>query len=334
MKIQQIPKKIIEWVNNINQRQWFLASIITSTVGIWFPLILPFLGVYFHLVSVDSTTGEKELTFLGWILTIITVLWSFLSTIAQKYSEKVNFNTNSKDEVKGRLITPLKASFYTLCNLKLNTLIKKIKEAKAGTFTLEGSLVEKPCVQLEETSRQIAFAVSEILTEKAHNIRPDDLYISIYYNFPLEGEKWVLADKYGEIKGLSVDELVDENTLFSKLINNKKEHIYFYNSKQKAYEEGMYLPDQDEEYDKKKNLLGSILCYKRTFKSVNSENLIQCVICISTNRKYMLKKPSEDAIANFIKYMDTVLLKEFSVRIGIELCLHYLHRLSKKAEDT
>lgn len=321
-------EKILNWFHSVNQRQWFICSIITSTVGLWYQLVLTYLGPQLKLVAIN-TTGQRELTFGGWALTIVTATWSIMSFASQRYAEQSNFKSSSAIESKEKLTTPLRTAYSALCKLKLSSLLKEIREEiQNNQYTMQ-NIPETPCKQLEEISTQIANALSSVLTVKNHNMKPEDFYVAIYYNFPREGDRWSLAHKHDVIKGLSTSDLIKSETSFTTLLNNSQSSILFFNKKQDGYLKKQYLPDNDDKYNAKtKELLGSILCYKKTFKAENMD-LIQCVICVSTYSKYMLKDPTQEMEDNMLKYMEDVLFQEFSLRIGIELCLDYIIGLSK-----
>lgn len=168
----------------------------------------------------------------------------------------------------------------------------------------------------------------KLLTQKEYNIREDELYVSLYYNFPLEDNEWKLADSLSPEKGLSINELMDEKSTFSMTLKSKSA-FEFFNSKEQARKSERYIKDEEDRLDENNELKGSIACYKINIMETNKK-LIQAVLSITTYNKKFVNSDDKKKIDNVKFNMDEYILKPFIKRIKIELCLLYLSELYEK----
>ncbi len=165
----------------------------------------------------------------------------------------------------------------------------------------------------------------KLLYQKEYSINSDELYISLYYNFPMENNVWRQADSLSPEKGLTIDELMDEKSTFSKVLSSK-EPFLFYNSKEQARKLDSYIRDGEDRINENDELKGSIACYRIVVKEEKQE-LIKAVLSITTYNKRFVSSDNKKIINNVKFNMDEYIFKPFIKRIDIELCLLYLATL-------
>lgn len=311
--------KLHEWV----QRKWLIVSILISTSSIWFSLILNFWGEQLRLIS-TTPDKKKQLTALGLILTMVVVGFSCVLVMAQRYYEYSKLN-NNKDKRKLYILESIDAETNRICDSKYITLKKKIWKIKNGKTTNIPQIVSNPCEQLKHILDKMSNCLCKLLSQKEYDINQEELYISLHYNFPMENECWMKADSLTPEQGLTIDELRDSKTTFSKALISK-EPLLFYNSKEQARKHDSYISDENDKIDENDELKGSIACYRITVKEGKQE-LIKAVLSITTyNKKFV--NSNDNKIINNVKYnVDKFILKTFIKRINIELCLLYLAAL-------
>ena len=167
-----------------------------------------------------------------------------------------------------------------------------------------------------------------MLSQNNHRIDKNEICVSVAYNFPQENStvwKWVnMRDE----KGLTIEELSSPETTFQYLLNNanEKSPFVFLNSKQKAYLERHYIPDQEDCRNEEGNLLGSIACYRLSLKKSDTV-YVSDILSISTYNKQFVSVDDETVDASENSRINAVkenirknILPEFAHRINIELC--------------
>jgi hypothetical protein len=124
---------------------------------------------------------------------------------------------------------------------------------------------------------------------------------------------------------------LDKNSTFKKILNSK-EDLIFWNSKEDARKAEEYLADEEDQYDDKKNLKGSIACYKIQIIHQN-QVYINAIISFVTYSKKFVNKDDEKAI-NTVKYnIKQSILSVYKKRLSIELCLLYLLKLNEIQQE-
>lgn len=320
--IKKLLIKIHEWI----QKQWCIVSILIYTSSIWFSLILNFFGEILKL-TITNKDGKKEFTFLGIILTVGITLFSFLVVIAQRYYEYSKLNTDI-DKRKLYVLEEVDRQINKICDNKYITLKKKIWNIKNNDTLEIPEIISNPCEQLKHIIEKINNCLCELLRRNENNINESELYITLYYNFPMEGDIWKKADSISPEKGLDIKELLTENSTFSRVLKSKKAFL-FYNSKEQARKIDSYISDGEDQIDEKHELKGSIACYKIIIEESGQE-LIKAVLSISTYNKKFVNDNNDKIIDNVKFNMDEYVLKPFVKRIRRELCLLYLSVLYNK----
>lgn len=326
MKLIKWLKKFLidlhEWV----QKQWLIVSVLMSTSSIWFSLILNFGGEKLYLISIDAS-GKKQFTTLGALLTGFVVVFSCLLAMAQRYYEYSKLN-NDRDKRKLFVLENVDMETNRICDNKYITLKKRLWKIKNGEIVDSPQIISNPCEQLKHILEKMNNCLCKLLCQKEYTINSDELYISLYYNFPMEDDIWRQADSLSPEKGLTIDELLDEKSTFSKVLISK-EPLLFYNSKEQARKQDSYIRDGEDRVDENDELRGSIACCRIVVKE-NKQELIKAVLSITTYNKKFVNSDNKRAIDNVKYNMDEFILKTFIKRIDIELCLLYLAQLYKK----
>lgn len=317
--------RLHEWV----QKKWLIVSIIMSTSSVWFSLILNFFGEELNLIATD-TNGKRQFTVSGIILTVIVVFFSCLLVMAQRYYEYDKLN-NDRDKRKLFILENVDLETNRICDNKFITLKKKIWKIKNGKDIEFPQIVSKPCEQLKHILEKMNNCMCKLLSQNEYAIQSNELYISLYYNFPLEDSVWRQADSLSPEKGLTINELLDEKSTFSNVLNEKGAFV-FYNSKEQARKQEKYIKDGEDRVNENDELKGSIACYRLSVKEQNHE-LIRAVLSITTYNKKFVNSDERKIIENVKYNMDEYILKPFVKRLDIELCLLYLATLYDSETD-
>lgn len=317
--LKKLLIRLHEWV----QKKWLIVSVLMSTSSIWFSLILSFWGEKLHFIVTDAS-GKRQFTFLGAILTILVVGFSCLLAMAQRYYEYSKLN-NDKDKRKLVVLENVDIETNKICDNKYITLKKRLWKIKNGEIVDIPQIVSNPCEQLKHILDKMNNCLCKLLYQKEYSINSDELYISLYYNFPMENNVWKQADSLSPEKGLTIDELMDEKSTFSKVLSSK-EPFLFYNSKEQARKLDSYIRDGEDRINENDELKGSIACYRIVVKEEKQE-LIKAVLSITTYNKSFVSSDNKKIINNVKFNMDEYIFKPFIKRIDIELCLLYLATL-------
>lgn len=323
--VRWVKKTLIrlhEWV----QKQWLIVSILMSTSSIWFSLILSFWGEKLSLIETD-TNGKRQFTFWGIVLTVLIVGFSFLLVMAQRYYEYSKLNTD-KDRRKLFILEHVDIETNKICDNKYITLKKRLFEIKKGHVKEFPQIVSNPCEQLKHITEKMNNCLCQLLSQNEYNINENELYISLYYNFPMEDEIWRQTDSIAPERGLGISELINEKSTFSKVLKSK-EPFLFYNSKEQARKTDSYIRDGEDRLNENNELKGSIACY-RISTNESGQELIKAVLSITTYNKKFVNSDNKKIIDNVKFNMDEYILKPFIKRIDIELCLLYLSVLYNK----
>lgn len=322
-KIHTIVRNFLLGVHSINQKGWAIFSFIHTLSGVWYSLILSFFGEKWHLVK--SINNHRELSSTGLFFAILFFGWTFLYAVSQRYYEYNERNSGVYEPSDGeKLLNVVNLSFSQTCNSKKMMLLKSIKEQRDNGE----NDIYKPCQQLELLSKQLSECLSRLFTQKDYNIRPNDISVRIFYNFPLENpDIWKEADNNSSNSSLPIEKLLEHGTTFHYTLFGSKNSI-FYNSKEEAKKNEHYIPVENDQYDSHGNLMGSIACYKIT-ENIYGTPIIRMMICISSYSKKFLKCKKEDEYrAN--ENIKSFVIDEFGRRISIELASVYKQLLTNK----
>lgn len=323
----QIKKMLIE-INRINQKQWLIFSILTTTCGIWFSFVLTFFGSRLYLTKIDES-GNTSLTVLGFILTIITIGWSLLSLIAQRYCDYLTKNSGISQENFGNIETlygTLNMSSTSIIEqgvLEKLTYVEKLLESKGEECII--TPIKKPCNTLKNITSEMVKVLSKLLTYKEYNIRERDLHVNIYYNFPQENQdKWHKTHSAKQEKGLKIEELLKPNSTFFQALNSPQHYVY-YNDKKYANSENHYIIDSEDD----RNLNGSIACYLYDVTK-NDKTYIRFMITVASYGKRFSKVDSKDENENIALNLKRSVFPEYEVLIKSALVDLYITHLDKK----
>lgn len=247
--------------------------------------------------------------------------------MAQRYYEYSKLNTD-KDRRKLFILEHVDIETNKICDNKYITLKKKLFEIKKGHVKEFPQIVSNPCEQLKHITEKMNNCLCQLLSQNEYNINENELYISLYYNFPMEDEIWRQTDSIAPERGLGISELINEKSTFSKVLKSK-EPFLFYNSKEQARKTDSYISDGEDRLNENNELKGSIACY-RIATNESGQELIKAVLSITTYNKKFVNIDNKKIIDNVKFNMDEYILKPFIKRIDIELCLLYLSVLYNK----
>lgn len=174
-KLEKAIKKFLLKINAFNQKQWFAVSLFTTTAGIWFSLVLNFWGNDLNLIYYEN--NQVKFTLLGIILTLVTISWSLISMMAQRYNEYHNSNLGIDIDLVSKTETiyeTVENSITSINEKNVSEKIAYVDEIKkiGGNFP---EIYVKPCVELNAIIVQMREVLSKLLTTKKHNIRTKTL---------------------------------------------------------------------------------------------------------------------------------------------------------------
>lgn len=304
------------------ESKWLLVSLISTCASIWYAFILAYCGNFWglkHLIEVNGVS-QTRLTIPGYIISFLTIFWSFLTLCAERYY-KTRYSDSIEDlEATNYIFSCIDSRIVSICDNKYKTLLGFIKSIEKGEVKPK-PIISKPCSQLNVISSQLVECLRDLLQQNGAKIALNDLYISIIYKFNRDNE-WKLAESNFPERGLSVKEVTTLNgTTFQYLLSQQNNYV-FYNDKTIAKKEERYFPDDKDVKDSNGNLQGSILCY-RLKCTKEGKDYITAVISITTYENKLIvssKKDEKVILNNIIQYI----IKPFENRIRIELCLAYL----------
>lgn len=310
--------KFHEWIN----KRVFLLSFILTTSSLWYSLIIGFFGEYLRLIYIDN--GVKKFTIIGGVFTIFFVLFSLLNAISQRYYEYKKLNNDSTKR-KLYLMEQIDVSINKICENKYKTLMKILLDVTSKKIS-PPLITTRPDEQIKQIIDEMCSCISVLLSDIKYRIKENELYISLYYNFPKEDiDKWYIADSVFADKGESFESLISNNksTLY-ELLNNPS-FFLFYNSKEQATRKLHYIPDNEDKRNDNGELKGSIACYEIIIDKNNE--FIKAVLSISTYSKRFINSDNETILNNVEYNLQEYVLDVFKKRLNIELCLLYINHL-------
>ncbi len=336
--------KLMERAYKALERSWIFTTFVIKCSAVWYSLILTFFGNGW-LININAE-GEKRLTILGLILSLLLLIVNICVPIIEKYHERHNSKKEEYDAaiLKSEFLSSINQSVNSVCHAKLSNQIKKIIAVTEGEINAP-EIYTEPCEQLQKILDKLSGNLCDLVSNSANKLTTNDISINLMYNFPkVNNEKWIYADT-SDANILPIDRIVKENSTFKYLLESEEPYV-FYNSKQKALENKHYIKDR---LDKTSNgkLLGSIACFLLEYGN-DSGVYIRAVLTIMTHRKQiiyekafydeptkgMTPEQSIQAASNRLGLnIDENLIDNYSKRIGIELCNYYMQFLRKKADE-
>ncbi|WP_141694220.1 hypothetical protein [Desulfosporosinus sp. BG] len=317
-----LKEKLIS-IHKWNQERWLIVSVITSTVSIWFSLILTFWGEPLNLISVFN--NKRIFTWLGLILTCIAVFFSLLFAVAQKCYEYQELN-NNKDKMKLKVLQTIDNTTNEIYDRKYITLLEQIASI-TNNIIKAPKIITKPKEQLKQIIKCLNESLCKILTYNDYKINNNEMYVCLHYNFPRQSEEWYLSESLFSERNISTDELLSNSSTFKQIINSREDLIFF-NSKEDARKQNKYIQDEEDQYDENHNLKGSIACYKIQI-IFHSIVYINAIISFVTYSKKFVNTDDRKSI-DIVKYnIKENILSVFKKRFNIELCLLYIMKLNE-----
>lgn len=311
-------------------KHWLIYLLIVRLSAIWFSLVFTYLGEPWHLTKITDV-GSKQPTILGWIATAVIFSIIIIGEIAVHIEGSVY---DVKYYERGYVaLGKLRSRINRICQTKKQTLLLLLKDIKSSKKTSQigniPQIISNPRKQLETIVVEMANCLADFLSESTgRRWQPSDLFVSIAYEFPCEGNEWHWAT---EEQGLSLCELLEANdpqtglSTFSYILSVNSNSVFF-NSKEEALKDKKYVKDGLDETDNEGHLCGSIACFKRALKK-DDKIYIRYVLTITSYSRQFVTDNSVDAIDNTKHNMRELVLSDFFERINVELCLLYLDYL-------
>ncbi|MBQ6430856.1 MAG: hypothetical protein IJJ99_03140 [Oscillospiraceae bacterium] len=324
------------WLNNLSNNHRIAFTILYSSLGLWYSLILAYFGEDLCLYTV--TDNKKQFTVLGIICTVVV----FILIVLKSISDKICATDDEKEELRATnsLLFQIQSNNIHLNECEEQTQIKAV--ADCISKAKHSYPADRPCDQISNILDGLRLSLAKLISDRSRRF-DNDLYISLMYNFPQENKDvWKWGDTLRQ-KGLSIEEAVNnESSAFHHLLFSEKAPLsrIFYNSKQQAFLAGCYLKDSEDFVDGRTNEIGgSIVCYYRDVK-LQDKTYIRAAIGISSYRNRFIAdedlpegwKNTDLDNCELIKNIDYI-VDQYLSQARIELCKFYLNYLEKKQED-
>lgn len=317
-KIKSKIQKLLSFCSKIFDKAFWLIPLVSLVASLWFPLILKIIGTKFGFLN-----NQQQFTKIGIIVTILVmslpVFMTIIKVAAEKtFDEKAALKLElSNEQRKNGLLSALVDSFDSLCDNKEQKIIRTMQSHQKNEPTYN------PNDQLENILKEIDNNLSFLLSDSGNRIRPNDLYVSLYYAFDNSND-WHCANI--QQRGMPTEELLEKNTTFRYLLSKKTSNFVFYNSKEVAYSESRYAPDDLDRYDNDK-IVGSIAGYKFSIRS-NETKYVDMILFITTYGKKFVDLDDKYENSTFVKNVksnvEQVIIEKYVRRIKIEFGTLYL----------
>lgn len=356
-----MKKSKFDKLSSFFQKHWFIVILVPFILSLW-SMFLTYGGIRFALTEINNTNGKLQLTLLGGIITGIIVLINLAIIIFNKYISLNNERTSIDSLSRYSIINLTQRETTETIKHKVTTLVRNIDKINDGTQENDVVVISRPADQISQQLTCLQKCLQELLsTDGADFSETDDLYVSLAYRFPGEkNDAWQWARNRNVKSGLELQELISparnieyniENSgdIHSKKVKStfyhlskeyKKQVFIFYNSKQEAFEKGVYIPDGLDGCGSNlpTDLKGSIACYHLDIYSEKEPErmLVEAILSISSynfpfipteyyTKKGKVNKNLEKEITK--RYKNNIVnhvLSHFLVYIKESLCLQYI----------
>lgn len=329
---------ILTILARFQRKHWIFTLIFVNLPAFWLPLLYTFLGVQLKLVAIVEQSCQ--FTPIGLVLMIAFFIIVIVGSIATIYDEKTNGKNLEMEGLKARLLeqkenglvlSDLINSANTICESKLSTLTDQVNNYMDTACSEQAPpIISNPRKQLDSLSRELSFCLARLLKfQDRRNVT--DLFTSIIYRFPQDDDKdwhWATSER-----GLSISDLFTEKdgrkSTFKCLLDNRG-HSIFKNSKQSAYNDMQYIPDNEDEYTENGELKGSIACFQYEIKK-NNKTIIEFVVTITSYSQQFVQgmNDGDEVVKNVRHNLEKIVIPNYIVRAKIELCLLYIKHLNE-----
>ena len=326
-------------LHKATEKHWIVSWAFVALSGVWYSLILTFFGEKWDLIE-RTPKGNATLSTIGWIVTLFLVFATSAIKLADKYHSSHNPLREALEEqtVAGDL-------FFGICNgkAKVNSCQETSYIARIEELTNRADAAStvsyNPCAQIERITEELRNSISKAISDRGTRF-DNDLYIGVAYNLPLHNpDKWSWCKNTCE-RGLCIDMVMSENSSFYQLIRSGRHEMrVFYNSKEQAAKDKLYVPDNEDVHDPKTGaILGSIACYSIELKK-NDVTYIRIAIGISSYRNMFISndklpcgwKNGDLNNCAFIQNLDYI-VQQYAALLRIELCKFYINKLQLNLE--
>ena len=333
-RMKNCLKKVADCLNE----HWVWKTIILFFPTIYLPVIVKYWGVIFHISKTDGT-----LTKIGIGITIVIYILAFSCNVLTNYKSR-------KDKEKEQLIQEqhikeievwkekVKSYEKTLnIHKRLLNVIGVVCDTKQEAInnyietSLENHEFRKPfnetvCpeVQLKNIARELKSCLSEIT-----QLPLDNMTVSMAYEFPEINKQIYWIDQKEVVQCMTLKALrSNKNTAFYNIYSGKSDFLFF-NDKELAADNGMYVFDKK---DIRYNKTGSIICDEIAIEN-DKGKIARIILTISTYGYKFTDSSDEEILSNISQMIQEVILQQFEKRIRIELGFLFVKKQYNKKND-
>lgn len=319
--------KCLQKVYNYEKEHPLITYLVVHLSGIWGPIVLTYFGLTLKLIKIDN--DRTSLTVLGVAALLVLFCLNSVAGYALSYYQSSN-KKNSRiqrelenEKKASEVFRNMSQSSIEIHNQKTQKLLGQAAQYEINTSSIPPELITSPEDQLSNIANEISLCFAKSLAFENKN----DLFTSIAYRFPTHSDsnwKWASAHR-----GLPFSKLLNgdkkQKSTFQHLIQSRG-HIAYFESKQYAFENHLYIPDDDDVTDSRGHLKGSIACYQ--FSKYQDElKIVEYVISISSyNRKFADSIGNKAANKTIRKNLTDVIIPFFQSPLESELCLLYMQK--------
>ena len=284
-------------------KKWIVSAFILTLTTHWV-IFLKFFGKDVGLMT-DQGTLTPIANWITWPVFILSLLFAFLKTAADKYNEEA--------KNKGHFILEkLLQSVNAVTTKKMQRFCNYAEENQGKAELTPFKDITQPRDQIISLLENIQVTLSELF-----GITRDEIGLSIIYK-PKGNSDWHWLSTINMQNDIDLNTLITNPTTTVKQVIDGKGSTIFFPDKQIAAQNNKYLPGRiDETYDN----VGSVLC--RDISIGKDEKTIQAILSITTYGTQLCQENDKDA-----KYkIENLLMPTFEKRIQLELALLYIKEI-------
>lgn len=309
-KIKFLEKLYIYFKNH-----WVISTIF-MTLQSTFAIVATYYGRELGLVS-NSTKGYNILTVSGFIIFCVLYLMTFLISLSNNYYASYY---DKNELTSNKILRHLMRSTYSICRKKYWRFVNQIKGMNSMTCSDDiFESITQPKMQVSAILEQIISCIYDLTKITEPNIE-------VRLAVTCDGYRWEwLADNPVWSSGYEVEELIKNQRSTFYQVYSRITPFEFHNSKIVANSSGKYLFDEKDQLNDNE---GSIVC-KEIYVGEKNKEFVRAILTISTYGKKLSDDENYYIIEN-VKNNIKEILKEYEIRLQVELSLFYMKYFRKK----
>lgn len=297
--IKTFPRRLY----NFFIRNWIVSTFILTLAAHWV-LFLKFFGKDTGLITEQGVLSPLASS-VTWPVFILSFLFAFFKTAADKYNEQAK---NNGHFVLERLLQSVNA----VTAKKMQRFSRYAEDSRGKKDLTPFKDITQPREQIISLLENIQITLSELF-----GINRDEIGLSIIYK-TIDDTKWHWLSTINMQHDLPLDILITNPTTTVKQIIDGKVSSVFFPDKQIATQKKQYLPGPN---DTTHDNVGSVLC--RDISVGMDEKTIQAILSITTYGKQLCKDNDNNAKSK----IENLLIPTFEKRIQLELALLYIKEI-------